>query len=291
MKNAINYYYNLYINSFKKNNDSVTFVINNNIYEFLPFQGNFQEIYKVYLILRTHNKYCHEIVVNKDNSFITLYNGKEYILLKKDLSPEKYVDMGEILNYDIEIFDRHELNWKELWQEKVDYYEYQMSQLSIKYSLLKESFNYYVGMTETAISLLEYIDSNKIKYSISHKKIYYKEKMDIFFNPMQITIDSRVRDIAEYIKINFMNNVFNLDDTLKLIDYLHLNDTEAILFLSRLLYPSYYFYEYEKIIFQKSNEQKLLNYIEKNTQYEVFLSKIYKYLKSKFYIPEVEWLN
>ena len=82
------------------------------------------------------------------------------------------------------------IDWKKLWEEKIDYYEYQMSQLSSKYILLKNSFDYYVGLSENAISLLNYIKEKDIRFYICHKRINNNEKLDNFFNPTNFVVDS-----------------------------------------------------------------------------------------------------
>ena len=41
-----------------------------------------------------------------------------------------------------------------MWIRKIDYFEYQISQFGKKYPIIRESFNYYVGLAENGISLL-----------------------------------------------------------------------------------------------------------------------------------------
>ena len=64
-----------------------------------------------------------------------------------------------------------------------------------------------------------------------------------------------------------------------------------LLFFARLLYPSYYFDVYDDIIQEKVNEESIKKYIEKNISYEIFLKDIYKYVKLKYRMPEIEWLE
>ena len=79
MKNLIGYYYNLFVNEFKKKDSCFSFNIDGKNYEFIPFYGNVQNLYKNYLILKNNNKYCHEIILNKDNSILTFYKEIPYI--------------------------------------------------------------------------------------------------------------------------------------------------------------------------------------------------------------------
>lgn len=291
MKNFISYYYNLYVKTYKKREDNFEFRINDNNYRFIPFYGDINKLSKVYLILKNNNKYCHEIVFNRNNSMLTMYNEKTYILIKENSCLEKCITIGDIVNYDLPVFDNYSLDWKNKWEVKVDYYEYQMSQMGFKYSLIKNSFDYYCGLTECAICLLNYISQSKINYSICHSRIRYNEKLCEFYNPVELIIDNRTRDIAEYIKINYINENITLDEVYNIIDGLYFKPDEIILLLSRLIYPSYYFDLYDKIIEGKIDESKIDMYIKKNAYYETFLKKTYLYLKQRYHLPEIEWLN
>ena len=83
MKNLINYYYNLLVNDFKKTNDRFIFEVEDKNYEFVPFSGDINKFYKIYLTVIKNNKYCHEIILNKDRNLLTFYNNKPYILIKR----------------------------------------------------------------------------------------------------------------------------------------------------------------------------------------------------------------
>lgn len=291
MKNLINYFYNLIVSEFRKIDDYYVFDINNKKYCFVPFYGNLNNFYQIYLLLNNSNKYCHEVIVNKDNSIITYYENVPYILLKKNVYLTNLVTLEEIFNYDIIIYEKHELNWKELWEEKIDYYEYQMNQLGFKYKILKESFSYYIGLSEVAINILNYVNKKNINSYVCHKRINYKEGMDDFLNPLNIVIDNRTRDIAEYFKINYINGSIEINDVLNYINNINLNYNESLLLLARLMYPSYYFDVYDKVIQEKISEDKVNFYIKKNAHYETFLKGIYLFLKNKYKIPEIEWLE
>ena len=291
MKNLINYYYGLNVDNYKKTNENFAFNINDEKYEFSIFDGNLDDLFKNYSIALNNNKYCHKIVFNKNQQILTYYNNKPYILLKKEINITKGIDLNEILNYNLPVYNVNEFNWKKFWKRKIDYYEYQISQLAVKYEKIKESFSYYIGLSETAISLLNFINTSEINYCISHKRINIKDKIDSLFNPINFVVDSRVRDISEYIKMSYFNDQIEKLDIYTIIKKLNLNKTESILFFSRLLYPTYYFDMYDKIIQGKTSEEKINNIIKKNNSYEMFLKKIYKYLNKEYKIPNIEWLN
>ena len=291
MKNLIKYYYDLLIYEYKKKDDKFLFTINNIEYEFVIFLGNPNTLIEIYNLLISNNIYCHEILVNKDNSIITYYENKMYLLLKKNNNNNDLIILNDIINYDRFIKIEENINWKNLWQEKIDYYEYQINQLGIKYKILRESFGYYVGLCENAIALLNYINEKKIKKHITHRRIEVEQKKENFHNPLNIIVDNITRDIAEYIKINIINEKIDDNIILNYLYYINLDQNEYILLFARLLYPSYYFDEYDKIIQDIIPEEKINLIIKKNTHYEMFLKNVYDIIKMKCNFPQIEWLE
>ena len=291
IKNIINYYYELKINEFKKREECFVFEIDNIMYEFLPFYGDVNELYKNYLTILNNGKYCHEILFNKYKNLITYYINTPYILIKKNLYLNSKITINEILTYDVSVYESKSLNWKKLWKDKIDYYEGQINQFSFKYKKLRSCFDYYIGLTETAISVLNYIDFRKVNYHICHKRINKIEDLDEFFNPINIIIDNKVRDIAEFVKVLFLRESIDVKFILYHIQKLNFSYEEILLFIARLLYPSYFFDLYDKIIQEKLSEDKIEYYIKKNESYESFLKTIYNNFKKNYKIPEIEWLE
>lgn len=291
MKNFINYYYNLLVSEVRKIDELYILNINNIEYEFTPYYGDSNKLYEKYLIVINNGRYLHEIIFNRNNSIISIYENKPYILLKKNLNSSEKIDLNFMLNYDVMLNENSNIQWKNMWIEKIDYYEYQIKEMGFKYKIVKKSFNYYIGLSELAISILNYVKYDELKSYIAHRRIKFKETISSFCNPLNIVIENRVRDISEYIKINYINEAINLEEVFGFIDKINLNRSEALLMLARLIYPSYYFDIYDKIIQGKIDENKISIYIEKNTYYESFLKKIYIFFKQKYIIPEIEWLE
>ena len=102
-------------------------------------------------------------------------------------------------------------------------------------------------------------------------------------------IDSKIRDVALYFKSNFFNN--NIVLSMKqIIDRLNMNLDEAILFISRMIYPDYYFDIIDEIITYNSNDSRLKECIKKNTTYENFIQNIYEYLNHNYNLPKIDFL-
>ncbi len=288
MKNVINYYYGIIVNEFKKRESNFIFNINNSEYEFVEYYGDINKLINIYSTLKFYRKEVSEIIVNKQNSIITYYENKPYILLKKIKFRNKEIELSDIASYSSNVYAKEELNWKKLWIGKLDYYEMQLDEVGIKYPMLKQSFNYSLGLSEIAINLLNYVNVKTINYYISHKRLEIKEDM---FNPLNIIIDSRSRDVAEYIKIKYFYDKIEAAQLEEFIIDSRFSRDEILLLLARLIYPSYYFDIYEKVFIDNESEKELNKVIKKNAEYEAFLKYFYNMIKKFYHIPQIEFLE
>lgn len=243
----------------------------------------------------------HELVLNKDKSIITIVNGISYVLIKlcKYKNDKVFLnDINYIQNMTVNIECDKSLvrnEWIKLWSEKIDYYEYQISQVGKKYPLLCDSLSYFIGMGENAISyLVNNLDSKtNVNLVVSHKRIYQERGSLNFYDPLNFVVDSRVRDVAEFIKETFYNKTLNLYDLKSYFNMANLNKNEYILLLGRLLFPTYYFDIYDDIINKGKSEELVVNIIDRTDEYESLLNTIYKFIlyEKKARLEPIEWLQ
>ena len=293
MKNVLSYYYNLYSENIRLYGENYYFDINNENYVFYLYNGEGKDlnvIYNIYINIIKLGVYTHQIILNKDEHIVTEYNNKQYILLKVYNNLSRKIEIQDIQYFGnvTNIFENNN-NWKQLWSNKIDYFEYQISQVGKKYPLIRDSFSYYVGIVENGISLLN--SAKEVTCSIVHKRISKNEDLFEFYNPLNYIIDTRVRDSSEFYKNKLLEqeNVF-----LEIRQYLensNLTEGEVYYFFVRMFYPTFYFDCYEKIINQEVEEYKIKEVIEITSRYEKLLKELYNYLKKFIQIPEIEWLN
>lgn len=303
MNNTIEYFYNIKPQNINNNGNTYNFTYNNEKYYFKIYDR--KEDIKIYVSiineLKYHNILISEIIKNKENNYITYLEGAPYYLLKININENIPLKLKEILylsNYKLNI--RNELvrsNWSNLWVAKVDYLENQIKEMGKKHPILVESFNYYAGLTENAISYIndtisDYQNEAMEEKVISHRKISNNLNIIDVYDPINIIIDHKTRDISEYIKKSFFNKSNDIYNELKLyFKTITLSEYDARLLFGRLLYPSYYYEVFDNIIQDIEDENAMLLIIDKIKKYEEFLKDILTYLKKTYNIKDIEWLK
>lgn len=290
MKNILNYYYRIIIDD-NKINDNGYFSYNNYLFCLYELKRNINEIESLnYLnkLMLSRGININRIVSNIFNQAITHHNNKNYCLLMINYeynmeANTKFIKAFEMKELDI--LKRN--NWSKLWSVKIDYIEYQLNHISNHYPILNDSVNYYIGMAENAISYFNMLDLNNIELYISHRRINNEN----IYNPLELVIDYKVRDIGEYIKYNFFYENMSIDEVKNYLNKLYLNNIDYVLLYVRLLYPSYYFDLYDKIVNENINENKINKIIELSSSYEELLYEVYVLIRRKINILGIDWIN
>ena len=297
MKNAIDYYYGLKIETIHQKNKDYYFSCNNSKYLLTNYDNIniINQLYELSNNLVRNGLFCHQIIPNNNSEPITKINENLYVLLKITMDRKNitYNDILLLNNINFENKDNpiRRDNWYLLWTNKVDNFEYQINQSGKKYPLITESFSYYIGLAENAIALINSIDINKIPMSLNHNRIKHNYTTYDLYNPLNFVIDYRVRDMCEYFKDCFYNDIDVLND---IINYLHYNQfdyNESCCFFARLLFPTYYFDMYEEIVSDNLKEDNIKKIIYKINDFEILISRVYFYLKKQGKIPIIEWLD
>lgn len=290
MKDSIKYYYNLLdIDCFEKR-DVYYFKSANRLFSFEKVE-NLEKSKKTFTILQKFDYIRgYKVVFNIYGNIFTQIGDEWYVLflhvdeqsniLKSLLHPINVIGMDSI---DISF------SWSYLWSKKIDYYEYQFEHISDIYPLILESFNYYIGLAENAISYFSYnlhsLDSFNL--FLCHDRISESN----YFNPLNIIIDYYPRDIAEYIKFLFFSNQYDGFSFDAFFGTLKFTYNDYILLFSRLLFPSYYFDIYDDVIRKKIRECELSKIIASASEYYKFLQEVYQAIFSFANIPSIDWIK
>lgn len=293
MKDIIKFYYNLDGEVINGNSDCYLFLCDDNYYYYERLRRTKEELNDIIKVIEeTKRKQIktNEIVVNINGEYIT----NDYILIKINCFLDEEITIKDILNYNnkLVINDKYLNNWALLWKQKIDYLEYQIRELGKDKKILIHSFSYFVGVAENALVMLNKVNKKYQNDSIlvlSRIRLQYPEYEKDYFNPHDFIFDTRMRDIAEYLKSKFFKGE-DLEDDLNLIFNTRYTPYEYNIFYARMLFPSYYFDLYEDIILNKKEEKELYNILNKIDEYEYFLKGLYFYLSKYTIIEYIEWL-
>lgn len=295
MKNFIEYFYNLKIDNIIMKDKFYIFYSNDALYKLYIYE-NYGDIDLLYNVNRQmiNNTLVSEIIVNRNNQIISTYNGVKYILIKIYVNINNDISLNEIVLLSRSVNTSNlNINWGSLWEKKIDYLENLISENGKKYPLIVDSFNYFVGLAENAISYYNMIEVNsEYQYVISHREIKFNDTLEDLYNPLNIIFDYRVRDIAEYIKRSFFVNNKLIWEELKLFFKKNsLTVFEAKLLISRLLYPSFYFEMYNDILLDNVEEKILIDVIARIDDYEIYLGNVISFISYHYNVEEIEWLK
>lgn len=295
MNNFLEYFYNIKVTNIINHQKYSTFTYHNTLHKLYIYEEQIS-INIPYNICEklSSSTLTSEIIKNNNNELITNYNNHQYILLKIESNPNKKITLEEISSLSKTIYtEKLTINWGTLWSNKIDYLENLINENGKKYPLIVDSFNYYVGLAENAISYYNNItiDSN-YKYYLTHKHLKINDTVEALYNPLNMTFDYQVRDIAEYLKISFFNNnTYIFQEFNKYLIDNNLSLTDIKLLIARLLYPSFYFDLYEDILIDGKEEAIIINITSKSDNYEEYLSQIITYLKTSYEIDDIPWLK
>ena len=240
------------------------------------------------------NTLVSEIIKNRNGDVLSIYNNIGYILMRIYVNVNKGISLKEVVSLSNSLYkDKLMINWGNLWERKMVYLEDLINENGKKYPLIVDSFNYFVGLAENAISYYNtiLIDKN-YKFGISHRKIKIDDTIEELYNPLNIIFDYKVRDVAEYMKISFFNGNKNaLNEFIWYLNNNYLSIMEAKLLIARLLYPSFYFDMYEDIMIDEKEEKIITNILIKIDEYEIYLAKLIEMISSKYGVDDILWLK
>ncbi len=304
MKNTLKYFYNIETKNIRQSGNVFFIETNSKIFAFQNcdnYIDQIDNIYELNIYLNYNNIYVYRIIKNRFDNIITRVNENNYILLEINSDYNKNITLNMIYEFQYKLDDNlikstfkvlNASNWKSLWMQKIDYFEYQVSEFGLKYPLVRESIGYYIGMAENAICMINDYTLNDSLY-LQHRRIDANSRYYDFYNPLNLIFDTRVRDFCEYYKSNFIYNLRYKED-IKIINYLEKNNyttNELKLFYIRMFFPSFYFDLYEKVVNNNEDEKRLKKILLRVNEYQLFLYELTSYFSSFLMLPHIEWIS
>lgn len=303
MKENILYAYHINPSDLKDYPHFSTFTYNDKTYYFSLVkrdEKNFKILLEVMQELQSRKSNIFPFIMNVFGSYLTKVDNKNYVLIEMTDEKKEY-DLFDIINFQKEylvtakVESLYQNNWENLWSSKVDYLEYQMSELGKNVPTLLNSFSYYVGLAENAISYINSLNRRFPKEHsmlvLAHKRVVYPNLRLNFDNPLNLLFDVCERDIGEYLKNLFFYNAKDaLIDLKAYIDVRKPSAYQMGLLFARLLYPSYYFDVHEKVLEDNLDADEVLFYTDKVNEYEQFLKDSYSLMNQYVPLEKIDWL-
>ena len=304
MKESICYYYNINVDKLDEFGDKYHFKIQNQDYFFVFFNRSLAELSDIIncvIDLKNKGLDIHVPVLNIEKSYLTKINDINYILFQINNPQEKFnifdiIDNNQKLVLNDNYSSLYRNNWERLWEDKIDYYEYQIRELGLDKEIIKNSFSYYIGLAENAISYIHIINNRFANYSPkivwSHRRIFYPNYRVNYYNPLSFIFDIEIRDIVEYLKSIFFSVGYN-ETIEELKTYLKIQKLDGFMYnmlFARMLFPTYYFDIYEDVMNKSRKEEDLIKIIEQVEEYEKFLKKAYFEISKYAQLYKIDWL-
>ena len=291
MKNVIYTYYNILLDEINKDSNNYFFYFNNDLYIFYLVLNDINVVELIYNFIKENNIESYEIILNKDGKLFCDVENQKYSLLKIKGILKYEIKFDDFKFYPIE---KEPHNWGELWSERLDYYEIQLRELGYNYQTVLNSFGMFSGLAENAIL---YFNMSKRMFNdnevvgIVHNRMNYPCYLIDYNNPLNFVIDYNVRDISEYIKAYLLSDDYDLNNVLLLLERLNVNSLMFNLLYSRLMYPTFYFDIFDKIILEDGKDSDIVCVLNVVDKYLDMLNKVYLKFKDKYSMLNVEWLN
>ncbi len=296
MNNAILFFYNINVQEIKKINDNYYFTYLSNNYVIYSYKRDITEaesIYNLNLEMLSKGLIGYEIILTQNREILFIHGGTYYILMKFPNIKNRVITYEDVISFYFptpknKFLNLDKSNWGYNWSGKIDFIEYQFSQVKNKFPILENSIDYFVGIWENAIS---YFNDNVTfleEKFVCHKRVDTKMDLLEFLNPLNFVIDYKERDKGEYLKSYVINNNYSSVQLKKLLQGSSKNN--IILLISRILFPSYYFDLYEDIVLKEKNEEEIIKMIEKRKNINNLLKYIFENF-SNYNIPYIEWIK
>lgn len=292
MKNVLYNYYDILVDELNKSDNNYFFYFNNELFLFYLVLNDINLVENIYKYIVENNIESFNIILNKEGNLFSDVDKKKYVLLRVKGILKYEVKFDEFKYYPV---NSNGVNWGTLWSERLDYYEVQIRELGIKYQTVLNSFGMFSGLAENAIlyfnMTMEKFGDLESNVGIVHNRVKYPCYLIDYYNPVNFVIDYSVRDIGEYIKSYIISDDFDFNNVVTLINRMNLNDLMFNLLYARLLYPTFYFDVFDKIILEDGRDSDIVFILDKIDIYLDTLKRLYDRFNNEYQMFRIEWLN
>lgn len=285
----LNKYYNLFPDKIFRKNKSFYFFENNEKIVIKTLDSiQIKNISELSDILK-HDKNLSKIILNNENKEITEYKEKKYILLSVIVINRRvYLDDLFLKFENLAMKNADNTDLLDMISKLV-VIEKRMLEFNTEYLELQKSFDYFIGLAENSIQLINKIKFDNLKHvvvNISDIDEYNYEEIN---NIANLEFGNMEKSISAYIKYKIYMDTLNYDEIYSLINNRMLN---IELLYAYMLYPNFYFNDVIQIIDNRKKEKCIYKYIKYNNLYIKFMKYLYEELSDNIKsIGNNFWIN
>lgn len=282
MKELIKYYYNIEVLEFRAIDVDV-YVLKSQSNNFI-FKKTQRTKEQLEIIEANCNYYAYErnrIIRNRFGELFTINNENNYVMVilnrvKKNVPKElQFIPVREISVI------------PEIWENKVLLIEKKM----FEYKKINQSIGsiifYYIGLAENAIAIMRRykVDDKQILF-IQRERVYYPNYELNYYDQSNMLIDYKSRDLAEFYKSKILKTSLDVNEVYDKLNFYRFNEVEMAYFLSRIIYPTYFFDNLEK-----RNIEIINHIINKRIEMENFIGQIMDYIARHYNSINLYWIK
>ena len=211
-------------------------------------------------------------IINNEKKYFTKKDNINIVLLRVN-EYENDFNINDIIRFQNINSDLENVNIIDKWSKTIDDLENELVDYNEEYQLIQNSIDYFIGMGENAISLLNNHKDKIVNDSIGHMINYKVFNKCILNNPFNFIKINKMYDIANYIKYKLLTNRVDYDEIDIIIN--NNSDIENIYLFSCMMFPNIYFDLVKMILLGHEKEEKIEFFIKRINNYQKFkISKI-----------------
>ena len=227
-------------------------------------------------------------IINNEKKYFTKKDNINIVLLRVN-EYENDFNINDIIRFQNINSDLENVNIIDKWSKTIDDLENELVDYNEEYQLIQNSIDYFIGMGENAISLLNNHKDKIVNDSIGHLINYKVFNKCILNNPFNFIKINKMYDIANYIKYKLLTNRIDYDEIDIIIN--NNSDIENIYLFSCMMFPNIYFDLVNNIIKENETEETLNKIINIIKDHRILLINMQNSMKNVKDVKLITWLS
>lgn len=227
-------------------------------------------------------------IINNEKKYFTKKDNINIVLLRVN-EYENDFNINDIIRFQNINSDLENVNIIDKWSKTIDDLENELVDYNEEYQLIQNSIDYFIGMGENAISLLNNHKDKIVNDSIGHLINYKVFNRCILNNPFNFIKINKMYDIANYIKYKLLTNRVDYDEIDIIIN--NNSDIENIYLFSCMMFPNIYFDLVNNIIKENETEETLNKIINIIKDHRILLINMQNSMKNVKDVKLITWLS